>query len=425
MQRTKEPEYPKRLPDAIYNETGDSFTMIKNDILRNPELSFKAKGLLCTLLSNKEGKWYGYEMELKNKATDGIESIRNGMKELEKNGYLLKVNYRDITTKSRRGSFWAYTNKPFHFILDSQIKFLKENGLEIESKVLRELMKSNGTEGLDPNTENPNMGNPNMGFQRLIILNNKNINNKDFRGVEEKVEKIIPKDERITPSKFESFWRLYPKKIDKGKAKSKWETICRYSPNKRPTWKEIKKAILAQKRSQRWQNQNYIPHPTTWLNQQRWLDDPAKMISYDNTTNPIPEYARGRTPKQIIKDAVGGELFDSFYTNCYVRLSNILEDIRTEEDMVLTAVQLIRLYEQIEDAQKKAYNTGLIEYPLPGPIEIVENYIDWIDNNKWVNNRTRSLLDTSHKLFGSFRREESHKDSLERDPLSGKSYIGG
>ena len=89
------------------------------------------------------------------------------------------------------------------------------------------------------------------------------------------------KNGQITPSQFEKFWNLYPKKAGRGAALTRWNTICSKEPKQRPTWIEIKKAVFNQKKSQQWQNATFIPHATTWLNQSRWLDDPAEMKSYD------------------------------------------------------------------------------------------------------------------------------------------------
>ncbi len=88
----------------------------------------------------------------------------------------------------------------------------------------------------------------------------------------------------ITPKLFDTFWELYPKKIDKGKTLSKWNQLCQRK-EKRPVWKEIKKAVLQQMKSERWQDKTFIPHPTTWLNQSRWLDDPKEMVVFKQTIN--------------------------------------------------------------------------------------------------------------------------------------------
>ena len=102
-------------------------------------------------------------------------------------------------------------------------------------------------------------------------------------------EKTSPNN-NITNSQFDDFWKIYPKKVSKGVAKTAWERLCNKPANKRPTWKEIKKAIYAQIKSEQWQNSKYIPHAPTWLNNSKWLDDPNEMKSY--TRNEKTDYGR-------------------------------------------------------------------------------------------------------------------------------------
>jgi hypothetical protein len=93
-------------------------------------------------------------------------------------------------------------------------------------------------------------------------------------------KKEISSNGFITPIMFEKFWGIYPRKDGKGKALSKWKSLCQ-NKTKHVTWIEIKKAILLQKKSERWQTEKYIPLPATWLNQTRWIDDPNEMKNFD------------------------------------------------------------------------------------------------------------------------------------------------
>ncbi len=72
---------------------------------------------------------------------------------------------------------------------------------------------------------------------------------------------------------FLSFWGEYPRKVGKSKAWAAWKKI------KAPasTLKLILKALEWQSKSEQWTKDNgqYIPHPTTYLNQGRWMDEPA------------------------------------------------------------------------------------------------------------------------------------------------------
>lgn len=84
-------------------------------------------------------------------------------------------------------------------------------------------------------------------------------------------KKRIDKSSNIDHQKtFETFWKTYPRKIAKVKAKDMW---------KRKNLGAIVDKIVAfveqAKKTDQWSQTQYIPHPTTFLNQQRWEDDLA------------------------------------------------------------------------------------------------------------------------------------------------------
>jgi hypothetical protein len=70
------------------------FTQIFNGALRDSRTSLKAKGLLALIASHREG--FGISEEsISSCATDKISSVRSGLKELEKFGYLRRRRTRD------------------------------------------------------------------------------------------------------------------------------------------------------------------------------------------------------------------------------------------------------------------------------------------------------------------------------------------
>lgn len=73
------------------------------------------------------------------------------------------------------------------------------------------------------------------------------------------------------PGGFERFWELYPRKVGKQAALKAWS---RLKPSAELT-KAILDAVEYQKNSREWTKDGgqYIPHPTTWLNQGRWEDE--------------------------------------------------------------------------------------------------------------------------------------------------------
>ncbi len=82
--------------------------------------------------------------------------------------------------------------------------------------------------------------------------------------------------------RFENFWKEYPRKIGKGKAR---DTFVKIKPSEILT-RDMIAAIMIQRKSEQWTTSNgkYIPHPSTWLNQERWEDD----LNYTEPT-PLPK----------------------------------------------------------------------------------------------------------------------------------------
>jgi len=72
---------------------------------------------------------------------------------------------------------------------------------------------------------------------------------------------------------FERFWSCYPKKVGKGYAHT-----CFLKAIKTTTIEILLDAIAQQHTWPAWQKNGgeYIPNPSTWLNQQRWLDEAPK-----------------------------------------------------------------------------------------------------------------------------------------------------
>lgn len=98
------------------------FTQVANEVLNNPRLSAKAKGLYAYLYSKPDG-WNFAIDRIANDFTDGRASINNGLQELEANKYLTRerlttgrVNYQlKITTH-----FFPNPNVDFTKVVKSQ-----------------------------------------------------------------------------------------------------------------------------------------------------------------------------------------------------------------------------------------------------------------------------------------------------------------
>ena len=158
-----------KIPDAINCSVSKEFTQIPNGLIRNPDISGKAKSLLFILLSNAQG-WTSHITTIKKFMKEGEDAIRSGLSELEQAGYLARLKYRDKITKQFIGSFWAYTDCPGDFHLDEHINWIESMGYELISK-------NNNLES--PDGENPYVDIANEENPALKIPNNKNTNNKN------------------------------------------------------------------------------------------------------------------------------------------------------------------------------------------------------------------------------------------------------
>jgi hypothetical protein len=94
-------------------------------------------------------------------------------------------------------------------------------------------------------------------------------------------KKTAPKRETAlkngTLLSFNQFWNEYPKKINKQATEKLWAKL-----NPSP---ELLQVILSQlkklKNTKNWQDNNgqFIPHPSTWVTNQRWTDEVISEVS--------------------------------------------------------------------------------------------------------------------------------------------------
>ena len=74
--------------------------------------------------------------------------------------------------------------------------------------------------------------------------------------------------------RFDEFWTVYPKKQGKGAALKAWRKI---KPDE-GLFAKMLHAVKAAKETEQWRRENgrFIPNPATWLNQERWDDEPTQ-----------------------------------------------------------------------------------------------------------------------------------------------------
>jgi DNA-binding PadR family transcriptional regulator len=194
---------------------------------------------------------------------------------IEKN----KVNERNF----KDGRYWTYNTKKaiaewFPYLnerqLDYALKKMVEQGLIVkgnynENKYDRTLWYAITDFGYSilQNCKMYDISN-NIYFNNTITETNTNTN----------IEKKQQRKESESDELFEKFWKAYPNKVAKKYAKS---FFIKLKPTEELVERMIK-AIEEQKNTEKWRKDNgqYIPNPSTWLNQGRWEDVPMGTNRY-------------------------------------------------------------------------------------------------------------------------------------------------
>lgn len=109
-----------------------------------------------------------------------------------------------------------------------------------------------------------------------------NSENEDEYENEDVIEIEDEKKPSIQETRFAEFWKVYPKKVGKEAARKSWMKI---KPDKALFIKMLE-AVETAKKSKQWQKDNgqYIPNPSTWLNQGRWDDE---LNTGSSSSNPF------------------------------------------------------------------------------------------------------------------------------------------
>lgn len=157
---------------AVYKVVKErNYTVVDNGFINDPNLSWKAKGIMLYFLSLPED-WKIHLDEIKNHATDGISSLKAGVKELTEQGYTKRQPVRD-----ENGAFVEWET----------LIFERNHGENVENSPLDE----------NPLVENPLVENP-LVENRTLLNTNKtkysykpNTKSNNLRGDEDFKKKVI------------------------------------------------------------------------------------------------------------------------------------------------------------------------------------------------------------------------------------------
>lgn len=117
---------------------------------------------------------------------------------------------------------------------------------------------------------------------------------------------------------FNEFWALYPRRIAKAAARKSW---ARLTPEQ-----QLAAARAVQNHAQYWLTKEteleFIPHPATWLNQERWEDElviEPKKQKIDKTWMMTNEGIESKA-KELGLLGTGYDTYQSLKTKCLNKL---------------------------------------------------------------------------------------------------------
>ncbi len=447
MKRLIENEKKKvTIPDLVYKGVRQgNFTLIPNDILRNPNISSKAKVLLFIGLSNQDG-WKSHKTTICSMMKEGENAIDSSIKELQRFGLMKKIRYRDQQTKQVKGSFWMYTDTPYVFSsLNDILEILAEVGMEIFPSDLEGITVNGGDAEENPNPSeshkeeshrdgnhgdgNHGDGNHGDGNMALKILN-KNTKDKNknvilFSDLNLKIEDKQDKNSRYVPlAEKLAFIIRKNKRINVTSQK-----IASWANEIRKLVETDGVSIQRVQAALDWYEDNiggqYIPvieSGASLRNKFIKLEDAMRRVGVtpgQPKTSPIDT---PKDPKKILRRFFRSkDLAHVFYRDCYEPAEVLFEGTVDEGTLAET---LLHLYSQIKEKQEQNLSGDLVRL-LPGPMELIARYIDWIRDNSWITDIRLGMFDLNHSLFSRFRRDEAKTDNFERDAITGKSYLRG
>lgn len=207
-----------------------NFTMIPNALIRDEKLPGSAKLLLIYLLSHKIG-YQILDSQIIRESGMGREALRTARKQLEELGFIEIVRVRN-DDKSLGGYRYELQDARGWFSTVGQ----------------------------------PTVGEPTVGQATVG-------NPPDNRKLIPK--KTTSKNTRINntnDSSFNDFWHLYPRKQGKGKAREAFVSAVKVFG-----LEPIMNGVERFASDPNLPDPQFVPLPTTWLNQERWDDGPLPL----------------------------------------------------------------------------------------------------------------------------------------------------
>jgi hypothetical protein len=229
----------------VISKQSSGYTTLDNKVLQGLN-DIGAIGLWC-YLSSLPPNWIFYKQQIRNHFNIGRDRL-DSLLETLKSHHLIKMD----AVRNAQGKF-AHSN----LIVCNGTEFVAQN----EYNTINNLDKT-----VQPHTEKP------LTVNQLPVTSSYKDNKKKQTIKKETVKLLSATDvAQATPPTFffDEFWKNYPRKRNKARALQIW---------KRKKYDDIATMILEDVRNRlandsQWLDVQYIPHPSTYLLNQRWEDE--------------------------------------------------------------------------------------------------------------------------------------------------------
>lgn len=220
-------------------EKNKNFTVMSNFHLRDKTLTWKAKGLLSTMLSLPE-EWDYSIAGLVTLSEGGATAVRTALVELEEHKYLTRRSLR----KNGKIVDWEYT-----------VYETPHDGKPVVDF---------------PQLEKPQL--ENQVVENRTQINTKKTSTKKRSTKEVKNNNAAVRQNSDIEIEFENLWTLYPRKQGKSKAFAVYTKLRKANPE---LYKQVEDGIIAYKAyiKANKTSAEYIKHGSTWFNGKCWEDD--------------------------------------------------------------------------------------------------------------------------------------------------------
>lgn len=237
----------------------DRWTTIDRATVNDVQLSFRARGVLVWLLDKPDG-WRCNADLMATAAPEGRDAVRTAIGELVDARYL--VRRREQDDRGRWATFTEVNERPV--TSSGEHTTATDDGLP-------GVGESATDDGL-PGVGSPTVGKPGAQKQSLISI------------TEEITENTAPSPSALFAEpdseptalvvSFDGFWRVYPRRVDKGHARKAYAAAT-----KRATPDRLLEGARQFATSVAGKDPKFIPHAATWLNGDRWLDEPESAVA--------------------------------------------------------------------------------------------------------------------------------------------------